>query len=165
MNFGKFESFEAFLEAYHHTQRQEEGAEELSLESARARARRRKERDVVEVKATVAAYLGLERDSASHQHIKIVVDEVLELDPDVEYDLERVREDKEEVFVSVRFGDRAGLPDALPEEEVQPGQVLHLRGEWIPREKAYAHGGEQMSVLHFTHQPLGFICSTIRCYD
>jgi endonuclease G, mitochondrial len=35
---------------------------------------------------------------------------------------------------------------------------LHIRGEWIPRDKAYEHGGENMSVLHFTHDPLGYIC-------
>ena len=37
--------------------------------------------------------------------------------------------------------------------------------EWIPREQAYAHGGEQLSVLHFTHHPIGFVCTSERCYE
>lgn len=165
MQYGQFDTFEAFLNSYERSQRAEEAVADLSLESKKARARRRKDRNVVEVKARVAAYLGTESDNASHQHIKISIEEVLELDPDVEKDLARIRQENEVVFVSVRYGDRAGLEAPLSDSEVEVGDPLHLRGEWIPRDKAYAHGGELMSVLHFTHRPLGFICSEERCYD
>jgi endonuclease G len=120
---------------------------------------------MVEVKALVSSYLGTESGTANHQHIKIVVAEAVDLDPDVADDVNRVRSDQEAVFVSIRYGDRAGIERALPDAEVQEGKQLHLRGERIPKEKAYAHGGEQMPVLHFTHQLLGFVYSEVKCYS
>lgn len=110
-------------------------------------------------------YIGTETDDASHQNIKVNVREILELDPDVANDPDRVRNEQKAIFVSVRFGDRACIDTALPNGEVAPGATLHLRGEWISKQKAYAHGGEEMAALHFTHQPLSFVCSEVKCYS
>ena len=52
----------------------------------------------------------------------------------------------------------------IPLTSLQTGAALKLKGEWITKEKARAHGGEKMSVLHFTHHPLGFICTPVKCY-
>lgn len=165
MKFGKYESVEDFLVAFADAKRSEFLAEieGLGLEAARSRMRRRKERDVVEVRATVAEYLGTESSSASHQHIMISVLEIADTDPDVQQDLDRVIAQQERVFVSVRYGDRQGLEEPVP--DIDLGVELRIRGEWIPKEKAYAHGGEKLSVLHFTHQPIGFICNPSACYS
>jgi hypothetical protein len=42
---------------------------------------------------------------------------------------------------------------------------MHLKGEWIPKAKATAHGGKKMSVLHFTHHPIGFTCTPAKCFS
>ncbi|WP_109119243.1 hypothetical protein [Azospirillum sp. TSO22-1] len=165
MKYGRYGSFEEFLQAYTAAERAAERQArtmDLSLEVTRARARRR-ERDIVEIQAAVVEYPGTESGGGdSHQHIIIGLTTVIQGDPDVATDLERVRLDGERVFVSIRYGDRMGLEDPVP--GVVPGLELHLRGEWIPRDKAYAHGGEKMSVLHFTHHPVGFVCTPSDCY-
>ena len=165
MKFGKFESVEAFLESYAAAQRYADRRtfEGLDLATRRERLRRRKERDVVEVQSTVAEYLGTEGAGAKHQHILITIQAVDQSDPDVQADIDRVVSGAERVFVSVRYGDRMGLESPVP--GVVEGLALHMRGEWIPRDKAYAHGGEKMSVLHFTHEPLGFICTPDECFS
>jgi hypothetical protein len=62
-------------------------------------------------------------------------------------------------------------PAARREEEAAelrglgPGLEPHVRGEWIPRDRAYAHGGELMSVSHFTHHPVGFVCTPSACFS
>ncbi|MBP0639450.1 hypothetical protein [Cupriavidus sp. AcVe19-6a] len=165
MKFGKFESVEDFLSAYAAAQRAAIRAQitGISLEAARARLRRRKERDVVEVQAIIAEYLGIETSGASHQHLTIQVEQVTDTDPDVQEDLDRVVSQQEIVFVSVRVGDRQGIDEPLT--GLETGTALNIRGEWIPKERAYAHGGERMSVLHFTHDPIGFICTPESCYS
>ena len=62
----------------------------------------------------------------------------------------------EDVFVAIRVGDSMGI--TKPIVGLEDGVGLDLKGEWIPKEKAFAHGGRALSVLHFTHHPLGFIC-------
>ena len=165
MKFGKFDSFEAFLASYIAARRVDDLAETAGLpeDAALARRRRRRARDVVELRSRVLEYLGTESAGAQHQHLIINVTELLENDPDVADDLARVIEAQERVFVSIRFGDRMGIPDEVP--GLVEGVSLRLRGEWIPREEAYAHGGERLSVLHFTHDPLGFVCTPAACYS
>ena len=73
----------------------------------------------------------------------------------------------EDVFVAIRIGDRMGILNP-PTEGLDAGDAVHLRGEWIPRDRAQAHGGEAMSVLHFTHHPIGFLCietPSERCFS
>jgi endonuclease G, mitochondrial len=164
--FGRFESFSAFLESYTRERLDEESKATvgLALEERRRRIERGRERDVVELESVVADYLGTERSGGdSHQHIIINVRDVLKNDPDVAGDIERVRSEAEPVFVSIRFGDRMGLRQPVP--GVHEGLGLRFQGEWIPKERAYAHGGERMSVLHFTHHPLGFVCNGSRCWE
>jgi endonuclease G len=73
--------------------------------------------------------------------------------------------DGEDVFLAVRVGDSMGI--TKPIHGLVAGVGLHVQGERIPRDKAFAHGGERMSVLHFTHHPLGFICveTPPECYQ
>lgn len=164
--FGRFPSFEAFLESYTRAEtfREEEETAALGLEARRERLRGRRERDVVEIEAVVAEYLGI--DSAGgvrHQQMILRVIQTIEGDADVNSDLDRVIAEQERVFLSVRFGDRMGLPNAVP--GIANGSTLRLRGEWITCDRAYSHGGEKMSVIHFTHHPIGFVCNVERCWQ
>lgn len=164
--FGQFDSFEAFLTAYTRAQAIEAQQEEalLELEARRKQMRKRRERDVVEIEALVAQYLGIDNNGGDHhQHVMLTVTRSIEGDIDVNDDIQRVIANQEEVFLSIRFGDRLGLPRSVP--GVQNGSMLRLRGEWITRDRAYAHGGERMSVLHFTHHPIGFVCALDQCWQ
>jgi endonuclease G, mitochondrial len=165
-SFGKFESFEAFITSYTQAQiladKQEESA--IGLESRRKKMRQRRERDVVEIAVSVVKYLGIDNKGGdSHQQMYLNVTAALQDDPDIHDDLQRVIDGKEEVFLSVRFGDRMGLPQPVP--GIKAGSELRVRGEWITKDKAYAHGGKKLSVIHFTHHPLGFICDETQCWE
>lgn len=164
--FGQFESFEAFIESYSRDRAIADKLEEpeIGLEARRTKMRKRRERDVVEIGVTVVEYLGIDNDGGDrHQQMILNVTKVMEGDPDVEDDLQRVINDSERVFLSVRFGDRMGLPTPVP--GVENGSTLRVRGEWITRDRAYAHGGEKLSVIHFTHHPLGFVCDAEQCWQ
>jgi endonuclease G, mitochondrial len=164
MKYGKFESFEAFIESYTIAQRLKDlrELEGLGIDAAKKKLKKMRERDVVEVSSVVVEYPGTEGAGAKHQHVIVEVKTVIENDPDVKQDLKRVTDKKERVFVSIRYGDRQGLPHPVP--GVAEGVTLTIRGEWIPKEKAYSHGGEKMSVLHFTHHPIGHVCTEEQCY-
>ncbi|PSB56061.1 DNA/RNA non-specific endonuclease [Chamaesiphon polymorphus] len=164
--FGQFESFEAFLESYSQAQAIADRLEEpeIGLEARRKKMRKRRERDVVEIAVTVVEYLGIDNHGGDrHQQAILNVTKAIEGDPDVENDLKRVINGSERVFLSVRFGDRLGLPTSVP--GIENGSKLRVRGEWITQERAYAHGGEKLSVIHFTHHPIGFVCNADRCWQ
>jgi endonuclease G len=88
---------------------------------------------------------------------------ILVNDKDVAADVKDAQATERDVFVAIRIGDAMGIQE--PIKGLTKGSQLHLRGEWITREKAKAHGGERMSVLHFIHHPIGFICTTVKCYS
>lgn len=164
--FGQFASLEDFLLAYEQS-RAEDDARALTISDPvllmEAR-RQRRQRDIVEVSAKVAQYLGINSSGNDrHQHVLLTLSEILQGDPDVASDMTRVIQQQERVFLSIRFGDRMGLSSPVP--GLNPGADLRLRGEWIPRDRAYAHGGERMSVLHFTHHPVGHVCVAQQCWE
>lgn len=100
--------------------------------------RKTTERDVVDIEAVIVEYSGLDGD---HQHAILNITTINQNDPDVQNDLNRVLDDKERVFLAIRFGDHLGLPNPIP--DLAKNVILHLKGEWIPRDKAYNHGGEK----------------------
>lgn len=156
--YGMFESFEAFLESYERARAGLE-AETLTVKALEKKKKLR-ERDVVEITAEVAVDQGTE---GLHQHLLVTVRSVELGDKDVADDLQRVIAENERVFVAIRFGDHLGLAQPVP--GLSQGVSVRLKGEWIPRDKAYMHGGEKMSVIHFTHHPLGYVCTPTQCYD
>jgi endonuclease G len=165
VKFGKFDSFETFIDSYRAAERRK-ASEDLATmpqDLALEKIRSDKVRAVVEVKAKVAEDLGNEGGEASHQHFLINIDSAKQIAEAVEDDVNRVIEAQENVFLAIRYGDSMGL--TAPVEGMTVGAAFDAQGEWIPKDKAYAHGGENMSVLHFTHHPLGFICSPLRCYS
>ena len=95
----------------------------------------------------------------------ITVAELLEGDTSVNADVQRVISSGEDVFVAIRIGDSMGITETI--QGLVAGARLDLKGEWISRDRAQSHGGRAMSVLHFTHHPLGFICveQPPRCYS
>jgi endonuclease G len=164
--FGKFKSIDEFLESYKAAREQEqaEAEKELPFEE-RVRRRREQVRHVVEVAATLREREADGTGEAQHIRLRITVAQLLEGDPGVNADVSRVIESKDDVFLAVRVGDSMGI--SKPVEGLVAGVGLDVKGEWIPRDKAEAHGGEPMSVLHFTHHPLGFICveKPAACYS
>ena len=165
--FGEHESFEAFLDFYTRTRAikdKREDEAQIGLEARRKKIRQRTSRDVVEITTTVVDYLGLDSTGGdNHQQAFLKLTEIIKTDSDVDRDLRRVLADGEKIFLSIRYGDRMGLANPVP--GVANGSTLKLRGEWIPKDRAYAHGGEKLSVIHFTHHPIGFVCNDDDCWS
>ena len=162
-NFGRFPSFEAFIESYEAERRKQElqALAPLSFDMKKARARRPQERNVVDVDCVIKQ---VENDGDTlHYHLRVQVTHVRLHDPDVEEDLSRCVEKAELVFVAIRHGDRMGIAGNIP--GLQDGATIELKGEWIPRDQAYAHGGEKLSVMHFTHHDIGFVAVNGEVYS
>jgi endonuclease G len=164
--FGKFKSIDEFLDSYKTAQEQVRAAAEEGLPfEDRVRQRRARTRHVVEVSATLREREDDGSEEAQHVRLLITVAELLEGDGAVNDDILRTIETKEDVFLAVRVGDSMGI--TKPIKGLESGVGLDVQGEWIPRDQASSHGGEPMSVLHFTHHPLGFICvaEPAACYS
>lgn len=165
-SFGKFKSVGDFLESYKVAQERErtEAEKELPFEE-RVRRRRQQTRNVVEVAAKLRHREPDDTDGDQHVRLLITVTELEEGNPAVNADVQRVISGADDVFVAIRIGDSMGIQDTIL--GLVDGVGLRLKGEWIPRDRAAAHGGRAISVLHFTHHPLGFICVEVpaRCYS
>lgn len=166
--FGKFPSVGEFLESVKAADEAADAAAEQEL-PFEERVKKRREslsgRAVVEVSATLRHREADDEGVAQHVRLLITVTELTEGNPAVNADVQRVIDAGEDVFVAIRTGDSMGI--RKPINGLVDGVGLSLKGEWIPKEKAYSHGGEPMSVLHFTHHPLGFICveEPAECYS
>jgi hypothetical protein len=166
MTFGKFSSFAKFIESYEASRRAELLEMERSLPLEERMARMRKQRDVVETSALLKERQPDDVDGSRHYRMIIHLKDVTECDVDVKQDVQENIDNNGRVFVSIRYGDSMGITEGSEklDAELKEGTELKLRGEWITKEKAYSHGGEQLSVLHFTHHPLGFVCTPTDCY-
>lgn len=155
--FGKFASFEEFISSYEAAQRAKEEAalKGLSFAARRVNAKRPKHRNVVEVEAMIAQRFPDDEVKPKHHHLHIEVTKLIESDEHVDRDVNRVLQEKDHVFVAIRYGDRMGIPKAVP--GLEQGALITIQGEWITRDDAYEHDGERLSVLHFTHHNLGFV--------
>lgn len=166
--FGKFPSLSDFLESCKAADKKRELKEALAapvVEAARKiRKKQQKPRDLIEVDAVLKRREPDDTDATGGKHyrLRIGITRVRKNDPDVSADLLDAKKTGRDVVVAIRFGDALGIQEKV--KGLTKGAGLHLRGEWITREKAYAHGGERMSVLHFTHHPMGFVCTEIQCY-
>jgi endonuclease G len=118
---------------------------------------------VVEISATIRVREPDDNDGDRHQRLLVTVTEIFESDPDVDDDLQRCFSTGEDVFVAIRFGDRMGILRPVP--GLEAGIELDLKGEYIPKDRAASHGGEAVSVLHFTHHPVGFLCTPDECFS
>ena len=164
--FGRFPSVGEFLESYKAAEEREQAEAEAELPfDERVRARRQRERAVVEVSGALKHREPDDADGDKHVRLLLTVAEMTEGSPSVNADVQRVIDSGDDVFVAIRIGDSMGIRE--PIEGLVDGVDLNLRGEWIPKERATAHGGRAMSVLHFTHHPLGFVCvaEPAKCYS
>lgn len=163
--FGAFPSIGGFLERWEESRRSEAGVAE---EAARPRPDRPpapapRARRVVEVGAEVARIFGDDLSGAKHQQFSVKLEDLIEIDERVKEDVQATLDRGFEVRLAVRFGDGRGLPDRIP--GIRSGVNLRIKGEWIPADEAFAVGGERTAVLHFTHDPLGFICTPVKCFN
>jgi len=163
MAFGKFRSFAQFIESFEEAQQRAADIRERGMTFEQRVEAKRTERNVVEVDATINVREPDDVDGDRHHRLRVRIDDVLHGDPDVDADVKRNIDNHSDVFVAIRFGDRMGILKPIP--GLDPGVKLRLKGEWIPREQAQNHGGEKMSVLHFTHHPIGFTCTPEKCFS
>lgn len=163
-SFGRFANMAEFLNAWDahlREQRAMDGAERRRRPTpGRPTPRRRK---VVEVESEVALLLDDDLSGSKHQLFEVRLSKWLSGDAGAKAEIEATIRSSESVRVSIRYGDSAGLPERI--REIRRSVKLHLKGEWISPADAYVIGGRRMAVLHFTHEPLGFICTPVQCYD
>ncbi|GGR02006.1 hypothetical protein [Deinococcus ruber] len=164
-SFGRFASLGDFLLHYRDTERRETAAALSHLSLERRAAYLAQPRNLADVQATLTTRESDDTDAQGGRHYHLIV-RILSADhPDtrIQADVQDCIATQRPVFVAIRYGDRMGIQE--PVEGLQEGAALHLKGEWITREQAQDHGGERMSVLHFTHHPIGFICTPVSCYS
>lgn len=165
--FGRFASIDDFLEAWEHKRRQV-AEEDEEAEGAERRGRRRnrpqpRPRKVAEIEARVERIFADDLSGAKHQQFTVIPTKWISGDASAKSEVTATIEDSLEVRVAVRFGDSRGLADRIP--GIRSNVELHIKGEWINAEEAFDVGGEDLAVLHFTHDPLGWICTPAECYS
>jgi hypothetical protein len=167
-SFGRYASIGAFLDAYRVAERQETTGF-LSRLSLQQRAEfLARPRNLADVQASLNAREPDDSDPSGGLHVRLLI-RVLGgtvqngTDPAVQADVQDCIATGRPVFTAIRTGDAMGI--RVPIAGLDAGAALHLKGEWITREQAQSHGGEKLSVLHFTHHPVGFICTPVDCYS
>lgn len=163
--FGKYTTIEAFLDAYVNESVKEQMAfvHSLPIERQPAYLTTVAFKDVVEVNATIIKRLPDDTATPKHYQMDITLDRLISFAPDVKDDILESKNKHLPVFLAIRFGDRQGILNPI-KTGINQGNKLHLKGQWITRDNAHNHGGARMSVLHFTHHPLGFTCTNEKCY-
>ncbi|MFN7937760.1 MAG: DNA/RNA non-specific endonuclease [Bryobacteraceae bacterium] len=155
-DFGSFPNIAAFLEAW-------EGGAERRRPATPARPPAPRERRVAEIHATVERVFADDLSGAKHQQFTVIPTEAVAVDPRAREDVANTIAARAEVRLAVRFGDNLGLAERIP--GIRTGVPLRIKGEWIPASEAARIGGEQIAVLHFTHDPLGFVCTEEACFS
>ncbi|MBA4600984.1 hypothetical protein [Thermoactinomyces mirandus] len=103
---------------------------------------------VVTVSATVAEIRGYDSDY-EHQHILVDDIDVLEIDNGHASIIPN------RAFVSIRMDER-GIEGPIP--GLRPGEPIVIRGEFIPEDEAYKTPYNCCdAVIHFTHDPVGYV--------
>jgi endonuclease G, mitochondrial len=161
--FGKYGSIADFLDAWEQRERQ------ATVTDAEAAAQKKtpskpqpRQRKVVEIEAKVARVFADDLSGAKHQQFTIVPTKWIAGDA-AKTEVETAKKTGQEVRVAVRFGDSRGLVDRI--RGIRQDVALKLQGEWISTRDAVDVGGEDIPVLHFTHDPIGWICIADDCFS
>jgi endonuclease G len=166
--FGKFSSLSAFLESYKAAEKREllkaAVAKAPAISAEEIKKLQKQKRNVVEVNANLRVRESddLDNNGGKPYRLRIQVTKILANATEVSTDLKDAQKTGRDIFLAIRFGDAMGIHDKI--KGLTAKAQLHLKREWITKEKTHDHGGEKMSVLHFTHHPLGFICTEVKCY-
>ena len=103
---------------------------------------------VVTVSANIAEIRGYDSDY-EHQHILVNQIEVLDIENGNTSDIPN------RAFVSIRI-DESGINGEIPDLRV--GAPIVIKGEFIPEEEAYKTPHNCCdAVIHFTHDPVGYV--------
>lgn len=103
---------------------------------------------VVTVSAQIAEIRGYDSDY-EHQHILVNNIDVLDIENGAESDI------PDRAFVSIRI-DESGIKGEIPNLRV--GAPIVIKGEFIPEEEAYKTPHNCCdAVIHFTHDPVGYV--------
>lgn len=93
---------------------------------------------------------------ANHQHFTVKVDKILSFDGGLDDGHTLIGT---VLFVAVRFGDNLGLEHEV--RDLTANTPIELQGEYIAAADAYPtednDGHPPLPVLHFTHNPVGYV--------
>ena len=162
--FGSYNSIGEFLDRWERRDRSA-SASAVTPTGAEKKTRSKpqpRQRKVVEIEAEVARVFADDLSGAKHQQFTIVPTKWV-AGTEAKSEVEAAKTSKTQVRVAVRFGDSRGLPDRIP--GIRQNVKLKLQGEWISAQDAFDVGGEDIPVLHFTHDPIGWICTPDDCFS
>ena len=158
--FGRYASIGQFLaaaEAASRTSRVSPGAYEAGGPPARAR-------EVVEVEGEITRVLSDETGGTRYQQfIAVLRSGRTSANGHTHAELQSLCGNGGEVRIAVRFGDSRGLVDRVT--GLRSGMPVRVRGEWIGANRAAELGGMKMPVVHFVHDPIGWICTPESCHN
>jgi endonuclease G, mitochondrial len=159
--FGKYTSIDDFLERWERELR-ERAPEATPKTRAAVRGKKLHNRKIVEIKAKIVRVFHDDLSGAKHQQFTVVPTQWIS-GGDAQSEVETVKSEGAEVRVAIRFGDSRGLMDRVP--GIHRNVELTLKGEWISARDAFDIDGEDIPVLHFTHDPIGYICTPTDCFS
>jgi endonuclease G, mitochondrial len=166
--FGDCSSIGEFLDRWEMKRRERapDSTEESTAEARRKKPRRTppqpRDRKVVEIEAQVVRVFADDLSGSKHQQFTIIPAKWIS-GTEAKAEVESAKAERTEVRVAIRFGDSRGLADRIP--GIRQNVELKLKGEWISAKDAFDVGGEDIPVLHFTHDPLGWVCTPDDCYS
>jgi endonuclease G, mitochondrial len=161
--FGRYTSIGDFLDRW---ERQKQAVEKAQLSAAAEQTSQKpqpRKRIVVEIEAKVARVFADDLNGAKHQQFTIVPTKWIAGAAEAKTEVEEARKNGRQVRAAIRFGDSRGLADRIP--GIRQNVELTLKGEWISARNAVDVGGEDIPVLHFTHDPIGWICISDDCFS
>lgn len=158
--FGRYPSIGEFLDSWE--RRPIDIAEESAAEKRTSPKPQPRKRKLVEIEARVTRVFADDLSGAKHQQFTIVPTKWIS-GPEAKAEVEKIKTNNGEVRVAVRFGDSRGLADRIP--HIRQNVELKLKGEWISARDAFDVAGEDIPVLHFTHDPIGWICTPDDCFS
>ncbi|AFZ38292.1 DNA/RNA non-specific endonuclease (plasmid) [Stanieria cyanosphaera PCC 7437] len=161
--FGRYTSISEFLDRWERRKQTVDTAEESAVQKRTPPKPKKRERKIVEIEARVARVFADDLNGAKHQQFTIVPNKWISGTEAAKAEVEEARENGQEVRVAIRFGDSRGLADRVP--GIRENVELKLKGEWISARDAFDVGGEDIPVLHFTHDPIGWICTSDDCFS
>jgi endonuclease G, mitochondrial len=164
--FGRYASIGEFLDRW---ERREQTVDRVDRdEAAEAKAKttppkpQPRKRKIVEIEAKVERVFADDLSGTKHQQFTIVPTKWI-AGAEAKTEVETAKTNGQEVRVAIRFGDSRGLRDRIA--GIRQNVELKLKGEWISARDAVDIDGEDIPVLHFTHDPIGWICTPDDCFS
>jgi endonuclease G len=153
--FGRFASMGEFLTAAESVHRRASPSRPYGAGAAPQNGPPPRARNIVEVQGRIKRVLSDETAGTNYQQFVAVLTSGSSDDRQTLSEIEACCQHGSDVRIAVRYGDSRGLVDRVP--GLRADVAVRLRGEWIGAERSEELGGSRMPVIHFVHDPHGWL--------